>query len=590
MPFFFDDWKKALQDLSDSIENSVDEVRECKDAIRRILVDSVSEVHRGKYLRDSERIVLSAPEIIIGNIDKGGYLMPDAPSRIIIRGQGISLEGSGSAGSIVNRAPSIRSYGVDPGADGRENVVSHVSEVVTQARGIALSSTSGEGVFSAPAGSGNGLYLHSDTGLFVEAADSAEGKKRYIENRLEGLKKGKDVMKQTTADLRKEFEDAVNGIEKVLDDSNALSDDIDDLRSSVGTLDDLHDQLEDAMRKASEAFCLYSSLLADLAETCRQINCLEKAKEAIPEAKDFQENPTGASVWISGETIGLSSVDGDGNIRVNPGSGVHILSNSVSVGACGSDGALLEKGSISLNAMDIDLSTASTKYQDQGKRDSADILAEGNIHLVSKNVVLESVDYELKDGQNNEKALSQDGSLKIRFESAELAATDTEGKATGTIGINAKDVEIKSTDVKKDDGSDDKLAVGGTLLITAEKVFAGSRDKDNQTKQLQISADKTGVFGDTTAEIQQGEAAAVVQLDGGTLSVSGSRTELFGDTTVNGKTEFKADVTAPKATIDNIEAKSSFKSTNISDGMAVPAPPSSAKLSAKLKVEEKKAK
>ena len=590
MEYFFDDWKKALQDLSDSIEKSVDEVRSCKDAIRSLQIDNVNGAQTGNYLRDSERIVLSAPEIVIGNVDKGGYLLPGQPSRIIIRGKGISLEGSGAAGYIVNKAPSIRSYGVDPGSDGRENVVSGISEVISQARGISLNSTGGEGVFTSPVVIGSGLHLHSDTGLTVEAAESAENKKKYIDKRLEKLKKNKDSRKKATGDSKKNFESALKELTKVLDDSNALSNDINDIRSSVGVLDDLHDQLDAAMRKASNAFYLYSAQLADLAETCRMISCLEKAKGKIPSSQDFKNKTTGAGVWISGEKIGLSAVDGDGNIRENPGSGVRILSNSVSVGACGHDGALLKKGRISLNAMDIDLSTANTKYKDKKKRDSADVPAEGSVHVVSKKVKLESVDSELKDGKTTEKALTKDGSLKIRFETTELSGTDTEGKATGIIDMNAKEVEIKATDVKKDNRTDDKLAAGGTLLLTAEKIYAGSRDKNNKTKQLQLSADKTGVFGDTTAEIQQGEAKAVVQLDGGTLSVSGSKTSLYGDTTVNGKTDFKADIKAPKAAIDNVEAKSSFKSTNISDGIAVPGAPSTAKLSAKLKAEEKKAK
>ena len=77
-----------------------------------------------------------------------------------------------------------------------------------------------------------------------------------------------------------------------------------------------------------------------------------------------------------------------------------------------------------------------------------------------------------------------------------------------------------------------------------------------------------------------------MQLDGGKLNAGGDKTALFGETTVNGKTAFKADVTAPKATIDNLEAKTSFKSTNISDGIAVPGAPSTASLSTKLKAED----
>ena len=58
MSYIFDDWKKAVQKLNDSIEKSVGEIRECKDAIRRLQVDNVNEEHCGRYLRDNGRNVL----------------------------------------------------------------------------------------------------------------------------------------------------------------------------------------------------------------------------------------------------------------------------------------------------------------------------------------------------------------------------------------------------------------------------------------------------------------------------------------------------------------------------------------------------
>jgi hypothetical protein len=64
------------------------------------------------------------------------------------------------------------------------------------------------------------------------------------------------------------------------------------------------------------------------------------------------------------------------------------------------------------------------------------------------------------------------------------------------------------------------------------------------------------------------------------------KAEFYGDNTINGKSDFKADVTMKKATADNIEAKTSFKSKNISDGIAVPGAPSTAKLSAKLSEDD----
>ena len=139
-------------------------------------------------------------------------------------------------------------------------------------------------------------------------------------------------------------------------------------------------------------------------------------------------------------------------------------------------------------------------------------------------------------------------------------------------------------DIDKDSKDDKQLAAGSTMLLVSEKMYAGAKDDKNKSKQVQLSSEKVGVFAKTTAELQQEKAT--VQLDGGNVSIGGGKTNVFGETTVNGKTAFKADVTAPKAAIDNVEAKSSFKSPNISDGMAVPGAPSSASLSQKLKAED----
>ena len=55
---------------------------------------------------------------------------------------------------------------------------------------------------------------------------------------------------------------------------------------------------------------------------------------------------------------------------------------------------------------------------------------------------------------------------------------------------------------------------------------------------------------------------------------------------LNGKTDIKDELKAPKATIDNVEAKTSFKSKNISDGISVPGAGGGGSLSAKLKTED----
>ena len=145
---------------------------------------------------------------------------------------------------------------------------------------------------------------------------------------------------------------------------------------------------------------------------------------------------------------------------------------------------------------------------------------------------------------------------------------------------------MRGVDVDKEKRTLKNLAEGSTMTFVADKMFAGSIDDKNLSKTIQIATDKLGLFAKTTAEMQQNKGKATVQLDGGNLSIGGSKSEIFGETTVNGKTTFKSETTTPKATVENIEIKTSFKSPCTSEGIAIPAAPSTASLSTKLKEED----
>ena len=168
----------------------------------------------------------------------------------------------------------------------------------------------------------------------------------------------------------------------------------------------------------------------------------------------------------------------------------------------------------------------------------------------------------------------------------DFAATDTEGKATGSINVNAKTVAVKTMDVDKDSKADSALAAGSTMVLVSEKMFVGAKTKDVKSKKVQVVSEEVGAFADKTLEIQQGDGKALVQLEGGNFSASGSKTQLYGETTVNAKTEIKGEFKAPKITGDDIQAKSHFKSTNIEDGMAAGGGGGGGSLSAKLQTED----
>ncbi len=590
----FEDWEKAFQSLADSVEKGLDEIRQCKAAVQSVTPEFVDTFHRGYYLRDDNRLIISAPEIVIGNLDKNGNLLANVGSKVTVRANSISLEGTSGTGvgtgSIVSRAGSIRNIAVDPGIDGKENVVGPLSEVVNKGRSISIDSCSDIGTFVETHSAGQGVSIFSESNIVIDASASAENKASNVNMAISSYKDQKNYWKKEVDTYKSAFKKAREKLSKLIDDCEKINDDAEELRSNEGFLEDKTNELRQVMVTLSDIVHGYIDSLSELAEACRCITSLEEMKKGLPKKDEFAKKTTGAGISLNSEIISLTSRDGDGKQRTNPEAGVSITAQSISAKSRDDDDLLLKDGVINLDAMKVNISTSDIKYKDKDKRDSGDVTAAGDLRIVSKNVLVEAVDYELSNKELKEKALTKESRLDVRMENVSVSATDTEGKATGMISLDAKQVEVKAVDVKKDDRKDDKMAAGGVLVLTAEKVLAGSRDKDHKAKQLQLAAEKTAVFGDNTTEVQQGEGKAIVQLDGGNLSISGSKTQLFGETTVNGKTAFKADITAPKAVIDNVEAKSSFKSTNINDGIAVPGAPSTAKLSAKLKQEENKAK
>ena len=154
----FADWKSILQDFKDSVEKDLDEIRKQKVEIQSIKHEIFNRMALGKYIHDDHRIVLSAPEIIIGNVDSTGMLWSENGSTITIRGNGVNLEGSGEAGYVKSRATNISQIAVDPGMDGLEDVVHPGSSVVSQARNIVIQSNDCDGCFSQlPTGVGCGV-------------------------------------------------------------------------------------------------------------------------------------------------------------------------------------------------------------------------------------------------------------------------------------------------------------------------------------------------------------------------------------------------------------------------------------------------
>ena len=643
-------------------EGVLEAIRKLKDEVYNLKVDNFNQ-SMGRVIRDDKRIVLSAPEIIIGDVNLGGILNPGCESKVVIRGTDVRLQGAGDVGRIGVQAPIIEQVAENPGIDGNEHVVGEVSKIVSQAANVTIQSDKVQNGGAFPTVSDMneaGIRLKSDRQVDIQAAASRENRLLQIDKRLKALKISKKAIDDDLKKARDEFKKQRKEIDDLLEKKSKLAKNEEDVRTDYHDMDELNVRIEELSMSITEAIFKYSDLLSMSGENTRLTKYFNTQKDQLSKvtADDFKKKSTRTAINMISETVNLSSMDADGNVRTNPEAGFNVLTNAMSVRGDHDDkGSLLESNRLLVNMRRVDITTAGSADKEADDKDvltKAQYQNEGDVVIRSKNITLESVDYEVAEKKYKEKGLTADGKIllrsktieastvnskdvdvddkgkltkatytsegdviinsktvsvsavdsqldgdktketaltkdsrfAVRIEKSQFSATDTEGKATGSMSINAKAVDVKAMDVEKEKRTDSQLAQGGTIKTVAEKMYVGAYSKDLKSKKIQAQSEEIGLFADKTLEAQQGEAKAVVQLADGKTAVSGSETNIYGKTTVNAQTEIKADLKVPKATIDNLDVKTSLTTPNISDGVAVGAPGAGGSLSAKLKTED----
>ena len=455
MGYIYEDWKKLLDNFQNSVEKDLAEIHQKKAEVEQIKSDLLDKMGEGLFYRDNNRIVISAPEIVIGNVDKSGDLR--GFGRVIVKGNEISEEGVGEFGKIISRAPSIRQVAVDPGIDGVENVVCSTSEIVSQATSVVLHSSDAKDAFSqAPliAGKG-GIRIHADNHLELEAAVSAEGRKEAIDNQVKSLKTRAEDLKKRMEDQKKamnaffkQMSDMLDKEEKLNDPKNYM------LRTSLLDIEKLHEQMDALMPSLCRTTAEFIHTLSQLAEVNRQKKALETEKDTIKTGDDFKTKTTGASMTIKAENIQVATTDGDGNLHTNTEAGISIQSPRFAVNTDNGSGKLVEDGGFSVNAQNISLT--SVNLSDDGKEQPVT----GKVNIKSKTINMEAIDYQKDDKGIKEKGLTADGKVSITAKTVEVATTnpkdierDDKGKVTkgeytaeGDVIIKSKTVSVESLD------------------------------------------------------------------------------------------------------------------------------------------------
>ena len=558
MAYIFEEWKKMLEKFQQCVDKGVEEMHQQKAEVQQIKTDIFNRLDRGAYYHDDERIVISAPEIVIGNVDKSGTLNGGCVGTVVIKGSDVSLEGVGETGRIVSRAPIIHQKAVNPGIDGRENVVCDSSEIVSQACDIVLHSSDAKDEFSQiPVHAGRGgISLHADQRFNIEAAVTAERRKKQIEAIIKGL----DTQSK---ELKKSVEDQKKAVDKFLQDMIKLAEKEEKLNAAkdhstftnLTDISEIHEQIEALLPSVYRSTQTFIDLVSELAEVNRRKKALEKEKGAIKTGDDFKKKSTGASMSVVAERISVATADGDGNLHTNPEAGISVRTPRMGLNMHDDEGALVKDGYFSVSAQDITLNTVNPKDKgkewpmegkvkiqskdinleaidykmndknqlwekeltkegkitmsaktvevstanpkgierdEKGKLTKGEFVGEGDVIIRSKTVTVESLDYEVKDGKLKTKALTKESKLGIRTEKTTVMAADAEGKATGSINLNAKAVSVKSMDVDKEKLTDNKLAAGSTMTLVSEKMYVGSKSKDIKSKKVQTVSEEIG--------------------------------------------------------------------------------------------------
>ena len=140
-----------------------------------------------------------------------------------------------------------------------------------------------------------------------------------------------------------------------------------------------------------------------MGENARMLAYFKKQKDEASKMTDekFQKNSIRTSVSIIGEEIDMASMDADGNLRTNKKAGVNIMSNKMLIGGALDDkGELKENNALTVNMRKVEVTTAgmtNLKLDDKDEVETAKYQAVGDFIVRSKNITLESVDYEVAE-------------------------------------------------------------------------------------------------------------------------------------------------------------------------------------------------
>ena len=481
---------------------NVAEQRKCKEDLINSVPKFVSDACSGRIIRDDDCLILSAPKIIIGNVDKNGHLL-NTTAEIVLRGNTLKFEATGNpegiGGSIESRAASIRQVAVDPGCDGTENVVcKNCSEIVSQAHNVNIyGSEDFGGIFIATPSTNNlgisarqdenaqqlngkpscGVTIHSDLGMNIEAAPSFYEISEKKEAMLQSL--SKEINRLETEKLRQHdtLTALLNEVNAIFTADADFDKSDDSVRTKTYDLDTLNYRLDMIAPILNNALNTYFTTCSQLVRNSMMQQQLESI-DFVKKAEDFLAKSNNSNIRMFSESVLIKSCDGDGNLCTTPTANVSIQSVRNEI-------ISPLKGSTTIASPTITLDTCQKNFKESDKELVLEAdYADGHINMFTNDLAMSAPCTQYDDGKPASKGISPSSSVSMAFANTSIEAVNAAdkeckpvdanlGKAFGNVRINAQNVTIGAFDYNKEEKVMG-LSENGLVAVGSKQVDIGA--------------------------------------------------------------------------------------------------------------------
>lgn len=556
----YNDWLHTLQEYKESIHKDLQEMLRCKDEMQKMKKEFIEQYCNGLYLRDDRRIIISAPEIIIGNVYPDGTLMdsPDECSKVTVRTGMLHNE---SKREIVNKSPSIEHYCVRPGLDGNESRVAGISSFSVHSESITLLSEKSEGTLAENVLAMNNrgsIKILADEKITMAAQPPMTHRKDVIDDQIRQRNEAKERLERTVLPSMDKLKANLQTYDAAMDEKKE--------NKHIRDCDDFQRLCRVKRDALGKDLVIFQDTVSKLAAIEYEIKNLNEQKKRIEQ--DMNRGYTPSAIEIKSGTTTISAVDADQKMCTYQGSGVSVISKVTDINALDDEGGIMDGSLFNAHVQKIKLNTNSVK---KGANPGAlDIPADGNITLFSKTIDMKAIDYERKDENADVtiKSLAKGSSINMRSENVIMVTNETKGKATGGVRVNSKLITLGTNDFNPDDGTIVGPSNEGRINIIAHTVAGGypASGKDVDKSSLILGAGNVSVNGAKKTEIKQDKDKAMLQMENGKSYLKAEQNEIIGKMIAHSRSSFKNLMTAEKGAIMQLEVKRHLQTPNMTEG------------------------